>query len=170
MAFFRQQTVRSRGELVDRFALTDRRGAQCAWVTAPVEQLGVYPQELVPGCEEVCQCRTLGARELVDRPGGDRRLAQPDNALCLLTTSLATKHLRQNRALGNEALKRNAVEIARVSGRHRLILFRRAGGLARTTSGTQTSRNLQAIGSVATKRPVRELRSVLSSACDRPGT
>ena len=92
-------------------ALVLGRVAQRLGVATPRGGLFVGAAERVAGAEQVLDGAALGPDQLVDGPGGHRGLAQGRHFGGILATALLAQGLCELRALGNETIERNPVEI-----------------------------------------------------------
>jgi hypothetical protein len=82
-------------------------------------QLGVGEAQRIAGGKQLVDGATLAANELVDRPRGHRRLAQPGDLLGLLASPFAAQRLGQRTACVDEAGEGEAVEIIDVHAESR---------------------------------------------------
>ena len=114
-----EQPPRRLDERVDGVALALVGGAQRAAVAAPGQQVGLRLAQPVAGREELADRVALRAHELVDRPRGDRRLAQRRHLRRLVAALVGAQRLGQRAALGDEAVQRQAVEVV---GLHRRMV------------------------------------------------
>ncbi|MBA2666597.1 MAG: hypothetical protein H0U69_06150 [Trueperaceae bacterium] len=118
-----QQAAGRVEEHIDRRPLALARGPKAGRVTPAGHQLRVGVAQRIAGGEQLAHGGALGAHQLVDRPRGHGRLAQPGDLLGLLASPVAAQCLGQLTARVDEAVEREAVEVIDV---HATNVARRA--------------------------------------------
>ena len=112
-----QQAPGDLDELSDRLALSGQSVPERAGVPAAGQKLRLGGPSGVAGLVQFGHGATLGADQLVDRPGRKRRLAQSRHRLGLFTLTRLPQRFGQRGPLGDEALEGKPVEIVSIHPR-----------------------------------------------------